>query len=284
MIKFGVAGNSDSFYAEGNTATIQAAAWCKGRGIDIFEYSFGKGINISDKSAADIGYEFNKNGIEMSVHAPYYINFANTDPLMIAKSINYVINSAKKLQAFGLGDRVVFHPAAQGKLTREDAVKLTSENIKLLVDAMEESGYSEFKICAETMGKHSQIGTLEEVVSFCSLSDMIYPCIDFGHLNARTGGALKTADDYRTVIRLMLDNLPFNKVRDMHVHFSKIMYGEKGEIKHLTFSDDLYGPPFSPLAEVLHEYNLEPKIICESDGTQAEDAAEMKNIFNSLSK
>ena len=71
----------------------------------------------------------------------------------------------------------------------------------------------------------------------------------------------------------------------MHVHFSKIMYSAKGEVKHLTFADDVYGPKFEPLAEVLVKYNLEPVILSESQGTQAEDAATMKRIyFEKLSK
>ena len=77
----------------------------------------------------------------------------------------------------------------------------------------------------------------------------------------------------------MLENLPEHKVKYMHSHFSKIMYGPSGEIKHLTFEDDVYGPEFAPLSKVLHKYELEPVIICESDGTQAEDAIQMKNIY-----
>ena len=57
------------------------------------------------------------------------------------------------------------------------------------------------------------------------------------------------------------------------------MYGAKGEIKHLTFADEVYGPSFEPLAEVLHELRLEPYIVSESDGTQAEDALAMKRMY-----
>ena len=60
------------------------------------------------------------------------------------------------------------------------------------------------------------------------------------------------------------------------------MYGAKGEIKHLTFADDKYGPDFAPLAVALKELGLEPFIVSESDGTQAEDASEMKRIYEAL--
>ncbi|MBO4539152.1 MAG: hypothetical protein J5781_02665 [Clostridia bacterium] len=57
------------------------------------------------------------------------------------------------------------------------------------------------------------------------------------------------------------------------------MYGSKGEIKHLTFEDTVYGPEFEPLCEAILKLGLEPYIICESDGTQAEDTVTMKNIY-----
>ena len=278
MIKFGVAGNSNSFYNEGYKHTYQAAQWCKNRGIDAFEYSFGKGVKMTDSTAITIGKAFKEQGVELSIHAPYYINFANPDPLMIEKSIGYVLASLEILKLFG-GDRVVFHPATKGKVTREEAVATANANIEKLACAIEEAGFSDKKICIETMGKLAQIGTIEEVVQFCNVAPFFYPCVDFGHLNARTLGTLKSEDDYEKLIVYMLENLPEHKVKYMHSHFSKIMYGPSGEIKHLTFEDDVYGPEFAPLSKVLRKYELEPVIICESDGTQAEDAIQMKNIY-----
>ena len=279
MIKFGVAGNSNSFYSEGYKHTYQAGIWCKERGIDIFEYSFGKGVKMTEATAKKIGDEFRKNNVELSVHAPYYINFANQDSTMIEKSINYVLESLEKLSWFNNGERIVFHPATQGKVLREDAVAETKKNLEKLAIAIVDAGYSDNKICIETMGKKAQIGTVEEVVEFCNIAPFFYPCIDFGHINARTNGTLKTAFDYEKIITYMLENLPFEKVKNMHVHFSKIMYSAMGEIKHLTFADDTFGPEFEPLSEILWKYELTPKIICESDGTQAEDAIYMKNYY-----
>ena len=69
----------------------------------------------------------------------------------------------------------------------------------------------------------------------------------------------------------------FNKV---HIHFSKIEYGKKGEIRHLTFEDNVYGPSFEKLAAVLKKYNVDANIICESNGTQTKDACKMKKYFD----
>ena len=80
----------------------------------------------------------------------------------------------------------------------------------------------------------------------------------------------------------MISELGYERVKHFHVHFSKIMYGGKGEIKHLTFEDTQYGPEFEPLASALKELKLEPYIVSESAGTQDIDALEMKRIYGSV--
>lgn len=283
MIKFGPSGNSESFYAEGYEHTEEAALYVKERGLDCFEYSFGRGVRMTEAKACSIGKAFAEAGVEISVHAPYFINFANPDDEMAAKSYGYVLESGKMLKALG-GKRCVFHPAAQGKDSRETAVSRTTDRLKVLRDYLYLNGLQDCMFCPETMGKQAQIGTVEEITAFCEIDPVFTPCVDFGHVNAREQGSLKTAADYRRLLEYMLERLGYERMKHFHVHFSKIMYGAKGEIKHLTFEDNVYGPEFEPLAEALWELKLEPYIVSESDGTQAEDAAEMKRIYGNVAK
>lgn len=281
MIKFGPSGNSQAFYDAGLKHSEQSAVFCKEMGLDCFEYSFGRGVNLSESKAISIGEAFKENGVEISVHAPYFINFANPDDGAAQKSYNYVLQSAAALRLMG-GERVVFHPAAQGKVSREEAVAKTLDRLKVLRDYIYLNGYENLKFCPETMGKLAQIGTLNEVVDFCKIDDCFLPAIDFGHINAREQGSLKTVNDYIDRLGFMISELGYDRVKHFHVHFSKIMYGGKGEIKHLTFEDDVYGPSFEPLAVALKTLKLEPYIICESAGTQSDDALAMKDIYRSV--
>lgn len=281
MIKFGPSGNSQSFYDEGFEKTEQAAKYVKERGLDCFEYSFGRGVRMSEEKAFSIRAAFEKEGIELSVHAPYFINFANPSDEMAAKSYEYVLQSGRTARLMG-ATRVVFHPAAQGKAEREAAVSLTEERLKILRDYIYLNGLQDIKFCPETMGKQAQIGTVEEIARFCLVDEVYTPCVDFGHVNARECGSLKTEEDYLFRIDLLIDAIGKERMRDFHVHFSKIMYSAKGEVKHLTFADTTYGPEFPPLAAALKKRGLTPYIVSESDGTQAEDAAEMKKIYNNL--
>ena len=281
MIKFGPSGNSESFYAEGFSHTEEAAAFVKKRGLDCFEYSFGRGVRMSEDKAISIGEAFEAEGVEISAHAPYFINFANPDDEMAAKSYGYVLDTAKALQLMK-GKRVVFHPAAQGKVSREEAVALTEDRLKILRDYIYLNNMQDMIFCPETMGKLAQIGTVEEVVRFCKVDPVYTPCADFGHINAREQGSLVTVDDYKSRLEYMIAELGFARMEHFHVHFSKIMYSAKGEVKHLTFADTVYGPEFEPLAVALKALNLKPYIVSESAGMQAEEAEMMKKIYNSL--
>ena len=126
MIKFGPSGNDEAFYAAGYKHSEQSALYVKNLGLDCFEYSFGRGISMSEGKAISIGQAFQAAQVEISVHAPYFINFANPDDEMVQKSYGYVLDSAKALQLLG-GNRLVFHPASQGKMQREQAVNLTED-------------------------------------------------------------------------------------------------------------------------------------------------------------
>lgn len=278
MIKFGPSGNSEAFSLAGNTSTEQSAVWVKDMGLDCFEYSFGRGVRIKDETAISIGEAFKNAGVEISVHAPYYINLANPDEEKAKNSFFYIIESAKKCRLFG-GRRIVFHPASQGDLTREEAVGLTSERMKRLRDEIYKNGLSDMFFCPETMGKSAQIGTIEEITSFCKIDDCFIPCVDFGHVNARENGSLKTEEDFYKRLSFMISELGYEKMRKLHVHFSKIEYTVKGEVKHLTFEDNVFGPEFEPLAFALKKTELEPYIVCESAGTQDIDALYMKRAY-----
>ena len=146
-------------------------------------------------------------------------------------------------------------------------------------DKMDENGYADILMCPETMGKINQLGTLSEVMELCKVDERFLPCVDFGHLNARTLGGIKNIDDYAAILDEIENKLGFERLKIFHVHFSKIQYTTGGEKCHLTFSDNEYGPDFEPLMELFAKRGLEPSVICESAGTQAEDASEMKKAY-----
>lgn len=276
MIKFGPSGFCDDFIIE-NKSTEDMPKWLVENDLDAYELSFTNGVRLSDETAKKFGELFEEKNIEVSVHAPYFINFANPDSERIEKSNGYIIACLEKMR-FLKSKKLVFHPGTQMKMQRDEAFENTFKNIKNLLKVLDEKGFTDYYLCPETMGKHGQIGTIEEIAKICSIDERIIPTIDFGHVNSFTGGGLKTVEDFEKVILTFKEHLG-ERFKKMHIHFSKIEYGKKGEIRHLTFDDSVYGPNFEELAKVLKKYEIQASVICESAGKQTRDAVMMKKIY-----
>ena len=281
MIRFGPSGNDIAFYNEGHKSTLEAPKWLSEKGLNAFEYSFGKGVLLRDDTATLIGEEMKKYDIAISVHAPYFINFANPSEEMVEKSYNYVLTSLYKLKLLQ-GNHCVIHVGSCGKQDRDVALKLVHERLQILVQKVKDAGYNDMYLCIETMGKQAQIGSYQEIIDLCTIDDMIMPTFDFGHINAVTGGTIKEKKDFEQIFDYCQEKLGDYRTKNVHIHFSKIEYSLKGEVKHLTFEDMVYGPEFEPLAEVIKERGYTPVIICESKEYMAQDAVKMKNIYENL--
>lgn len=282
MIKFGPSGNCISFYEQGYKRSQEAPKWLREvMNLDAYEYSFGRGITLGDDTAIAIGEQAKLYNIEVSVHAPYYINFASAVEQNAQNSYMYVLNSLKKLRLLG-GNRLVVHTGSVAKLERPEALRLAKERLTILSDMLVNEGFSDMLICLEAMGKPAQIGSYKEVIDLCTISPQYIPTLDFGHINAVTGGTLKTSEDYEEVIKYLFEVLGEEKAKKTHIHFSKIEYGDKGEIRHLTLDDQVYGPEFEPLARVLKKYDMSPVVISESKEQMAIDAKRLKDIYLSV--
>ena len=283
MPKFGPAGNSESFAALGYKNSLQVPEYIVKMGLDCYEYQCGRGVNIGEDKARELGEKTKNAGITLSLHAPYYISMSSVEEEKRLNSVNYILASARAVNAMG-GDRIVVHTGSCGKITRERALELALDTMRLALDALDSEGLSHVHICPETMGKVNQLGTLGEVLELCKLDERLIPCIDFGHLNARDLGILKTTADFENIFTSVKNELGSDRLKIFHSHFSKIEYTTGGEKRHLTFEDRVYGPDFEPVLELTYKYGCEPTFICESAGTQAEDAKQMKNYYLSLTK
>lgn len=276
-IKFGPAGNAQSFAEAGFKATVDAPRWLHEMGLNAYEYQCGRGVNIGEETARKIAAQAALHDIAMSLHAPYYINLSNRDEERVQKNIGYVLASCQAATWLG-ADRIVVHTGGVGKQSRTKAFENTKENVRDILNAVEQAGYTT-TICLETMGKQSVIGSAEEIFELVALDDRLLPCIDFGHLNARTCGKCSTEEEFAQVLNLMENTIGTERARVFHSHFSHIEYGPKGEVRHLTFADEQYGPDFAPLAKLIAQRGWTPRFICESAGTQAEDAKQMMDMY-----
>ncbi len=281
--KFGPAGAAESFKTMGYKKSVQIGEYLQKFGLDHFEYQCGQGVRVSEPAAEEIGKSLAEKGVTVSIHAPYFISLSSVEPEKRNNSINYILQSAQAVKTMG-GDRIVIHSGSCSKMTREEALELAKATMKRAREALIAGGLENVRCCPETMGKINQLGDLREVVEICKTDESFIPCIDFGHLNARTFGAIKGKAEYAEILDTIENELGSERAKCFHSHFSKIEFTEKGgEKRHLTFADcGVFGPDYEPLLELVYERGLSPTFVCESAGTQTEDAVTMKKYYESL--
>jgi len=276
--KFGPAGTSDNFKSLGYKSSLDVPEYVLKAGLDCFEYQCGRGVNIGLEKATELGRLAKEKGISLSLHAPYYISMSSIEEEKRLNSVKYILDSARAVNAMG-GNRIIVHTGSCGKISREEALVLAKDTMLLAINALDNEGLSNIHICPETMGKVNQLGTLFEVMELCKLDERLIPCIDFGHLNARDLGVIKTKQDFENILLTIKNELGSERFNSFHSHFSKIEYTTGGEKRHLTFEDNVFGPNYEPLMELVAKYNLSPTFICESAGTQDIDAKQMKDYY-----
>lgn len=280
---FGPGGNSQSFYAAGKKNTFEAPEWVKTFGLDAYEYEAGRGVMGKPETFALIGENAKKSDVKISIHAPYFISLSSVEEEKRKNSAKYIVDSAKALKLMG-GKTIVIHAGSCAKHSREVAAKYAKEALEYAIGILADQGLYGFDLGIETMGKVNQFGTLDEVIDMCSVDKCVVPVIDFGHMNAREqGGVFATADDYKRVFEAVSNKVGASVAENMHCHFSKIEFTVGGEKRHLTFEDKVYGPDFEPFVKAIFDLGVSPTVICESDGTMAEDALVMKNMYMKMS-
>lgn len=277
--KFGPGGNSEAFKLAGGRSTLQAPGFVKSIGLDAYEYEAGNGITGSPEMFMNVGAKAKEHGIKMSFHTPYFISLSSVEPQKRINSVEYIRQSAAVSELLG-AETMVVHCGSCAKISRETAMGYAKETLLMADEMLAQNNFSA-ALGIETMGKVNQLGTLSEVIELCKISKRFAPVVDFGHLNARDRGVLRTVDDFKRIFDEIANELGAEYAENLHCHFSKIMYTEMGEKKHLTFDDDVYGPEFEPLAKAMVSLGVSPTIICESAGTQSDDALIMKKIYES---
>ena len=280
--KFGPAGNSDAFSAV-HKSSLAAPQWIAEQGLDCYEYQCGKGVHVGEDTARRVGENARKHGISLSLHAPYFINLANPDPDSLQKTIGYITSACLVASQMG-ASRVVIHSGALMKRTRREALDTALRSLREVIRACDDQGFGHIALCPETMGKINQLGDLDEVLELCTLDERLIPCIDFGHLYARSLGADDGAEAFGRMLDRVESVLGQSRASVFHSHFSHIQFTPGGGEKcHRTFDDDDgYGPDWAPLARAIARRGWSPTFICESAGTQAKDALTMKRIYQEV--
>lgn len=275
-IRFGPAGKPLGFKKD----IINVPSYLHEIGLNALEIQQVRQINIKKDKALEIRNAGKENDVLLSLHAPYAINFSSEKENVIEASKQRLIKAlevAHWLDAY----IVVFHPGYYGSRKPREALEIAIEAIKDVARIAKKKRLKPL-IGPETMGKKSQLGSLDEVIEIVKEIPNSKPVLDLPHIHAREGGILNTRKDYEKIFEKLEEELGRKAFNPLHIHFTKIEYSEKGERRHHTFGEG-YGPKFVPLAEILVEQKLKATIISESPILE-QDAIKMKKIIENILK
>jgi deoxyribonuclease-4 len=281
--RFGPAGIPPSFRAM-KAALTDVPRLLREEGLDAFEYQavrWGTKPQIRREDAEKLGFKAKENDVLLSLHGSYFINLCGGKETVEA-SKDRLIACATASQWMG-SKIVVFHPGFYGRKSPKDVFKECLEALKDVSERLKALGIREVKLGPETMGKPTQFGSLEEILALCEQVEQTQPVIDWAHLHARDRGRFKTIDDFRLVVEEIEKRLGAEAVKNMHCHFTKVEFTDKGEKCHHTLDEAGYGPEFEMLAKVIADFKLNPVIVSESPVLDI-DAIKMRDIFKKQMK
>jgi len=269
---FGTAGVPDS---SPQTSTLSALQHLSEMGLDCLEMEFVRGVKIGSDTAARIKTKAAVLGIRLSAHAPYYVNLNSVEAGKRMQSQDHLLRSARAADQAG-ATSVVFHAGYYGPAAPEKAFAVVKKELAQVMASLR-SERNPVTLRIETMGRRSQFGSLDEVITLCQEVDGLAPCLDFSHLHSREG-KVNSYLDFHRVLKKVEKRLGWSALKDAHIHVSGIEYNLKGEIKHLNLPESDFR--YDEWIQALKDLEVEGRVICESPGRET-DAAMLKKLYRS---
>jgi len=272
---FGTGGTPHSAKGRASTDGIERIAEL---GLGCMELEFVRGVNMSEESASRVRKTAARTGINLSAHAPYFLNFNAHEPEKIRASQQRLLQTARIASLCG-AESVVFHAAFYLGDPPEKAYGIVKKYLEETLGQLKKEG-NRVWIRPEVMGKGTQFGTIEEALNLSLELERVAPCIDFAHWHARTG-KFNSYPEFASVLEQIKERAGRAALDNMHIHLSGIAYGEKGERKHLNLAEsDLQ---YTELLRALKDYDARGLVICESPNLE-EDAQVLQATYHNLRK
>ena len=274
QLRFGTAGIPLS---TPNRNTINGISHVQKLGLEAMELEFVRSINISKEKAPEVKKIAQKHDIELTCHAPYFINLNSLGKKIIETSRSRIINSAAIANLCG-AKSVTFHAAYYLKQDPEKVYQQVKEQVRKIVRETKDNS-NPIILRPETTGKPTQWGTFKEITKLATEIKQVQPCIDFAHLYARSIGKINAYSQFKEILTHIEKHLGKTGLNNMHIHLSGIFHGPKGERHHLTLNESEFN--YRAVLKVLKEFKCKGIVICESPNIE-QDALLMQEEFQNI--
>lgn len=245
--------------------------------LDAMELEFVRGVRMGDRMAEEVRKVGVETGVVLTAHAPYYVNLNSPDKGKVEASVKRIMDTARVAHLCG-GWSITFHSAYYGQDDPATVHERVREALKKLVEQLRDEGITIW-IRPETTGGLAEYGSLLEVVELSKDVEGVLPCVDFAHLHSRSNGGFNTYEEIASILLVLEKELGKDCLKKMHMHFSGIEYGDRGEIKHVNLEESDLN--YEALARALKEFSVEGVTISESPNIEG-DALFLKKIYGSL--
>ncbi|MDD5056061.1 MAG: TIM barrel protein [Candidatus Peribacteraceae bacterium] len=271
MLHFAVAGIPTTTPSPGGT--VEGLHEAHRLGITAMEIEWVQRVPLNPDRMKEIRSTAEKLDMYLTCHAPYYVNLNSPEPAKLAASKKRVIDALSMAEIAGIKS-VCVHPAFYLGMDPEVAF----ENVrKAVADIMKFKPklFPNVNLGLETMGKPTQFGTLEEVLRI-SKEFGIYPTVDPAHMHARTNGLINSTKEWEEMLDTYASYLAKDPLKQMHIHFSGIAYGPKGEKHHLPLVES--DAKWKDFLKVLKKRGVGGTVVCESPMLE-KDTLKMKKEY-----
>ncbi len=260
-----------------NPSTKNGIKRVKELNLDCMELEFVRRIHVSEEKAPEIKKTAEKEKIELTVHAPYYINLNSDETKKYHASIHYIYSSARIGSLCG-AKSITFHAGYYMKQEPKKVFEKIKKGTKEIQNKLKDEGI-EIWLRPETTGKPVQWGSIEEIVSLSEEIELVQPCIDFSHLFARSAGKKNSKEYFDSVLSLIESRLGKKALNELHIHLSGIAFSAKGEKNHLILNESSLN--YKAVLKALKDFKVKGWLVCESPNIE-EDALLLKKEFEKI--
>ena len=244
-------------------------------GLDYLELAFVHGVYLNKAEAGAVAGVARNNGVRLSAHAPYYLNFNPREEKKRHVSQG-ILHSAARISYLCEARSVVFHPGFYMGDPPEQVFQTVKKAIGEVLERMEEDE-NPITLRPEVSGKFVQFGTVDEIIRLTQELPQIAPCVDFAHWHAR--GNFNSYKEFSGLLKEIEKKLGRQALENVHFHVSGIEYNKCGERKHLPLrASDL---KYEELLRAFKDHGLTGAVICESPNPE-EDALLLKETYEKM--
>jgi len=272
-LRFGTSGIPRSTLRPSTPEGIRRAA---ALGLGCMEMAWGNGIRMLPETCVRIRDTALACGIELTAHAPYFVNLCGTCEV-VRSSERRIVEAARLAHACGARS-LCFHPGCYPKRGRALGPARAAKRLARLAARLRDEGLA-VDLRPELTGRTSQLGTLDETLAWCEAVDGISPCLDFAHLYARGQGALNRRADFGGVLDRVRARLGAAALARVHVHVSGIEFGPAGERRHRAVRDSAFR--WRELLRALHDRDVAGWLVAESPAME-DDALLLQRTYRRM--